>query len=57
MFDFNIKNLDLKKIGKIAAVAAVAIMAASNEVLNQRKEAELENMKKTLEVLTKGKES
>lgn len=57
MFDFNIKNLDLKKIGKIAAVVAVGIMAAGNEVLNQRKEAELENMKKTLEVLTKGKES
>jgi hypothetical protein len=56
MFDFDINKLPLKKLGKIAAVAAVALFAAGNEILNQKKEEEFETMKKTLEILKKGKE-
>lgn len=50
-------NFDFKKAGKVLAIIAAGGLAVLNEITNQKKEAELEDMKKTIEFLTKGKES
>jgi hypothetical protein len=51
------KNFDFKKAGKVLAIVAAGGMAIINEITCQKEKAELEEMKKTIEFLKKGKES
>ncbi len=50
------KNIDLKKVGSILAIGVAAVSAIVNEVACQKEKAELEELKKSVEIL-KGKKS
>ena len=52
-----VKNVDVKKMATIASAAIMGFVAFSNSIADQKKQAEFDEMKKTLEALTKGKES
>ena len=51
------ENFDFKKAGKVLAIIAAGGMAILNEITCQKEKAEIEEMKKTIEFLRKGKES
>lgn len=51
------ESIDWKTFGKYAAIVGAGALAILNEASNQKEKAEIEEMKKAYEILTKGKKS